>query len=185
MERYRNKTPNKMSYKEKLDGFNRTEKYQQEIVFLMGLTYSSHRILDFGCGVGACALMLRACGYDTEGYDLIKHNPTFKYTIPNGKYNTIYLMHSIAHLESPLKTINFLKTHLAVNGQIIIITPNKDWISQRENTDYIPDSTVVQHFCQYKLEKLFKDAGMNIIQQGQFGSRLGQSNERIFLIATL
>jgi hypothetical protein len=177
-----------MTYKERLDAFNASEKYKNEVAFLLKfIPDHSELVLDYGCGTGACAddVYWEIEG-KVDGYDKHQHNPDFQYSDISGPYSCIYLMHSLAHLESPLETLKMLQTHLHKYGQIIIITPNKDWIDKLpESDDYKPDETVVQHFCQYKLEQLIKDAGMKIEHQGQFGARLGEVNERLFLIATL
>jgi 2-polyprenyl-3-methyl-5-hydroxy-6-metoxy-1,4-benzoquinol methylase len=177
-----------MTYKERLDAFNSSEKYKKEVGFLMKFIHDySELVLDYGCGTGACAEdVYWGIFGEVHGFDTRQHNPNFKYKEVLNQYDVIYLMHSLAHLESPLKTLKMLQKHLHKFGQIIIITPNKDWIDKLpESEDYKPDETVVQHFCQYKLEQLVKDAGMKIEHQGQFGARLGEVNERLFLIATL
>jgi 2-polyprenyl-3-methyl-5-hydroxy-6-metoxy-1,4-benzoquinol methylase len=176
-----------MTYKERLDAFNASEKYKSEVAFLSHWFDTGDYVLDYGCGTGfTLELIQEYMPLEIDGYDKHQHNPDFQYNDISGPYSCIYLMHSLAHLESPLETLKMLQTHLHKYGQIIIITPNKDWIDKLpESDDYKPDETVVQHFCQYKLEQLIKDAGMKIEHQGQFGARLGEVNERLFLIATL
>ena len=176
-----------MTYKERLDAFNASEKYKNEVAFLARWLEPDDSVLDYGCGTGfTIDLLQKWIHLDIEGFDKYRHDPGFCYLTYLSRYDVIYLMHSLAHLESPLETLKMLQTHLHKYGQIIIITPNKDWIDKLpESDDYKPDETVVQHFCQYKLEQLIKDAGMKIEHQGQFGARLGEVNERLFLIATL
>ena len=173
-----------MNYKDRLDNFNKSKKYWSEVHFLRGLLRpESKRVLDYGCGTGFCAKVLRMVGFDVEGYDQNEWG-AFDYKQPSGSYNEIYLMHSIAHLESPLKTILALKAYLSSEGRLIIITPNQEWLHQiRTPENYKPDPTVVQHFSQYKLEQLITDAELKIVNSGQFGERVGNFNERIFIVA--
>lgn len=174
-----------MNYQQRLKDFNKSRKYLLEVKFLQGLLPIG-RLLDYGCGTGFTTNIIRLNGSRVDGYDLNKWNESFKYIEPDGEYNGIYFMHSLAHLESPLETIIGLKQHLKKDGKLIIITPNKDWIENiPPSPDYKPDPTVKQHFCQYKLETLLTDAGYKIDIQGQFGERKGDFNERIFITAGL
>jgi len=169
-----------MSYKERLENFNKSKKYMREVDFLRGLIHHSRsRLLDYGCGTGFTAKMMDLWGFQIDGYD-VEYYSGFKYNDPDGVYDCIYFMHSLAHIEEPMEVLVGLKQHLKNDGRIVVITPNKDWIDAvSPPKDYKPDPTVVQHFCQYKLETLFFDAGFKVIQGGQFGKRKGGFNERL------
>jgi SAM-dependent methyltransferase len=175
-----------MSYKERLNNFNKSRKYMKEVDFLRGLIHHSRsRLLDYGCGTGFTAKIMDLWGFQIDGYD-VEHYAGFKYKDPDGTYDVIYFMHSLAHIEQPEDVLVGLKQHLKNDGRIVVITPNKDWLDAiNSRPGYKPDNTVIEHFCQYKLEMLFKEAGFNITMQGQFGERKAGQNERLFLVATL
>ena len=41
------------------------------------------------------------------------------------------------------------------DGRVYVFTPNRDWIEQVENPDYIADATVVRHYNLTDLSNLF------------------------------
>lgn len=169
-----------MQYKDKLDQFNQTEKYRTESEFLESLCKG--RILDYGCGTGQLAQKIGA-----EGYDVKQYSMDFNYiNTPYDLYDTVYFMHSIAHIVNIYNVLLRLReNNLFPGSRIVVITPNKTWLEQVRNESYKPDETVIEHFCQYRLEQLFIKAGFEIELQGQFGDRLGDHNERLFLVALL
>lgn len=175
-----------MSYKEKLLQFNSTEKYKSEYKFLKGLLGSKPKIvLDYGCGLGSNVMKLNAyTEHQVMGYDVNEWDNNFYYINQLGQYDTIYFMHSIAHVQYLEPLLRNLKAnHLNKGGKVIVITPNKDWLEQAKNENYKPDTTVVKHFNQSELIELFESCGYSVKLSGQFGELKGNVNERIFLIA--
>lgn len=148
------------------------------------------KILDYGCGTGymmSCIDLDSDCqvyGYDKNNYNRYVRNIQIKKSY-SFQFDKIYFMHSIAHLRdvrSHLKNIreNFLKE----TGFIYILTPNKLWTDLVNKKDYIPDPTVVEHFCPGELDLILQDIGYHICFSGQLGDVKGMHNERIFIKAT-
>ncbi len=172
------------NYKDKLVEFNSTEKYERELLFLKGLLPRNGRVLDYGCGTGFAADVLDKGHHDVDGFDVSPVSDWDKFvTDPFQFYDAVYFMHSLAHIQDPEKVLKEQRHWLLKDARIIVITPNLDWINSKGQSGYNPDETVVQHFCQLRLEQLFIKSGYTIEQSGQFGQRLGPHNERLFLVA--
>ena len=164
-----------MNYSKKLTHFNQSDKYLNELGFLRQLIGDTEA-LDYGCGNGFAAEL-----FGCDGYDSVIHNPSFGYERnSDGLYETVYFMHSLAHIEETEFTLRAL--NLKPGGRVVVITPNLDWLKQAPD-DYTPDPTVVCHFNGETLEKLFTKSDYRIIRSGQFGERIGSVNERLFLVA--
>lgn len=173
-----------MNYSEKLLKFNSTEKYRKEYKFLKGLLGTKRKvILDYGCGLGTNVEKLNAyTEHIVFGYDVEFWNDSFTYTSNLGKYDVIYFMHSIAHMQYIEHRLSKLRDHLYPGGKVIVITPNREWIERIENKDYKPDTTVFKHYNQRELKSMFEDSGYSVEMIGQFGEEIDGINERIFMI---
>lgn len=177
-------------YKAKLRQFNSTEKYRNELDFIVKLMapLNGEKILDYGCGLGTAVRHIRnysnadCFGYDVMNYrdeddlSLFRNNYFFK-------FSKVFFLHSIAHVPEIEWKLQELKELLLPEAKVYVITPNKLWIEKLNKADYIPDPTVINHFYPIELEELFKNAGFKIITQGQFGQCTGGVNERLFLEA--
>ena len=169
-----------MNYKDKLEGFNNSDKYQKELEFLRALIgYDHDRVLDYGCGNGYAVNQFNLWGGNVFfGYDVNLHNSDFGYSELLGKYDLTYFMHSFAHVKDIDKVLGRLRTK-----EVVVITPNKTWIDKNTNDNYKPDTTVIKHYHHYELVALFQDNGYEVILSGQFGSATSGTNERLFLKA--
>jgi hypothetical protein len=96
-----------------------------------------------------------------------------------GYYESVYFMHSIAHIYGIKQVLETLKTK-----EVIVITPNIEWLKLQMNFDYIPDSTVFKHFSKETLEELFILSGYDVNLSGQFGKKTENQCERLILKAT-
>ncbi len=183
-----------MSYKSKLERFNSTDKYENEMLFMIRLINPLDGmpcILDYGCGTGYMVKRLdgvygNTCGYDV-GLKYLKYDKDdifFDELNPDDKYDHIYFMHSIAHIPNLETRLNELKELLCDTGRIHVITPNKIWLDNISKNSYEPDDTVVKHFTPLSLENLFLKCNYAIEYQGQFGTIMGDQSERLFLTAS-
>ena len=181
-----------MSYKKKLERFNSTDKYKQEMEFMAMLInpYNSMpSILDYGCGTGYMVKRFNGVYGDTYGYD-----PGFKYLkYPKDeifrdkfefKFDHIYFMHSLAHISDIETVLNSIKDMLTDHGKVHVMTPNKLWLDIISKNNYEADPTVVKHFTPISLETLFYRCTYNINQHGQYGNIIENQHERLFLTAT-
>ena len=92
-------------YKDKLIRFNSTDKYRMELVVLEGLLYpmSGRAILDYGCGIGTAVEYFRGKGLMCFGYDRFNYfaeQPEWFVVETSLKFDTVYFMHSLAHIET-------------------------------------------------------------------------------------
>lgn len=180
-----------MNYKEKLKGFNDTIKYRREEDFLLSLLdpKPGERILDYGCGLGRTVHRLRAMGYDAYGYDVTDYveNPSANYfrRSYHFRFNKIYFMHSIAHVPSIDYTVGRLtQTFLESGGEIVVITPNEDWLLNQSTFGYEPDKSVIRHYGVKELRNLFGRHGFLVPLLGSFGAVDSYGYcERVFLKA--
>lgn len=179
-----------MDYKLKLKAFNNTDKYKSEMDFMMSLIdpQPNDRIMDYGCGLGT---MMRKVSFYTKhiyGYDITdryyeweKFNFRMELYFPMDK---IYFMHSFAHLPNINNTlINIREKYLCANGQIIILTPNQDWLNYQDKVNYTPDPTVVKHYTPQELRELLTQCGFTILLEGQLGQSKAGASERLFIKA--
>ena len=99
-----------MTYKERLKKFNSTVKYEKELEFLFMLINPdiNDSILDYGCGTGyAMKYIFQKSSSSIEGYDITSYlygwdSKNFKSELDE-KYDTIYFLPSIAHIEGNTK----------------------------------------------------------------------------------
>jgi 2-polyprenyl-3-methyl-5-hydroxy-6-metoxy-1,4-benzoquinol methylase len=174
-----------MDYKEKLKDFNSTEKYKEEMQFICDLLElnDNDSVLDYGCGIGTLCEKIQGYGVSCVGYDKTRFVDEEKtYFVDNLEkyyFSKLIFMHSLAHIENPVLVLSELKKRVFEN--IIVVTPNKDWLELNSNPNYIPDPTVVEHFTLYSLTTLFLKCGFKINQVGQFGKQTANQNERLFI----
>jgi len=181
---------NAMSYKKKLEGFNSTEKYKSEMAFmaqLMGLEHGE-KVLDFGCGIGTMrdylSIKTRA---DVRGYDKVCYLETEPEWFNQSYYfrfDVVYFMHSIAHIENLKYELDNLKEFLNIGSELYVLTPNLDWLREQNNGNYRPDTTVIAHFNTNSLTKAFEESGYKVEFVGQMGQYCNGKQERIFLKAS-
>lgn len=175
----------KTLYAEKLKAFNSTEKYKAELDFLIRLLGrdldASDYVLDYGCGLGAAMVAVKIETFvNVMGYDTTQFIDGFTYSNPKAEeYQTVYFMHSLAHIENVQEVLKELMT-----DNVVVITPNAEWMDLNKNDHYVPDPTVVKHFSQIDLIELFESAGYKVDMCGQFGEPFGGQNERLFLSAS-
>lgn len=178
-------------YKEKLKQFNDARKYETESYFMRQLIdgQPNEKVLDYGCGLGRMVWQHRfkevdCYGYDINNYRENDHAVIFRKSF-HFTFDKIYFMHSFAHLGNPEALFNTaFKDMLNSGGRVYILTPNRDWLDQMHNPDYIPDASVVKHFNLQELTNLFGRHGYVVEQQGQFGAQcMARVCERIFIVA--
>lgn len=182
-----------MSYKKKLERFNSTDKYQQEMEFMYNIIAPEHSdfILDYGCGTGYMVTELNElpwegsyCGYDI-GFKYLKYKKADVFIDKlDRKFDHVYFMHSLAHISDIETVLTSIKEILTDNGKVHVITPNKAWLDNISKNIYEADPTVVKHFTSLSLENLFLGNNYNIWQQGQFGTIMDNQCERLFLTAS-
>jgi hypothetical protein len=171
-----------MDYKEKLRAWNSTDKYRSEVFFLKKILDPSAS-LDYGCGLGVCACIVGADGYDVNEYNEYLNYKFFYTELPNNNYGNIYFMHSFAHIPNPKDVLRILRSKYP-EAKITVITPNKDYLDKINNPEYVPDPTVVKHYTQKELKEIFEDCGYKVYLSGTFGDELNGINERIFIQCT-
>lgn len=183
-----------MNYTERLIRFNSSKKYLAEMEFILKLIEpkAGQRILDYGCGLGTFINFIKdnskadVTGYDVE-YLGLGEIPGWFVKEPSGLYDSIYFMHSLAHIKDAEDMFTRLKKYLKVDGKIIINTPNKNWDAEMKplSNNYNPDTTVIRHYTPEELERFFTILGFKIYSIGQFGKLLNGHHERIFLVAQI
>ncbi|QQS35537.1 MAG: class I SAM-dependent methyltransferase [Ignavibacteriales bacterium] len=183
-----------LNYTERLIRFNSSEKYKKEMEFLFDLIKprEGQRILDYGCGTGTLINFIKEkCNVEISGFDVqylgTGEIPDWYINNLSDSYDTVYFMHSLAHIVDAESVLEKVKKYLKVSGKIVVITPNRMWDIEMKplSKNYNPDTTVVKHFTPEELEVFFTDSGFKIELSGQFGKLLNGYNERIFLVATL
>lgn len=183
------------AYKKKLSDFNNTVKYVEERGMLISLLdlNAGDKVLDYGCGLGRnvhyvndLAMGAKCFGYDY--YNLVEevNDHLFRQSY-HFKFDKVFFMHSLAHIPDVEGKLMFLReTMLNPSAIISVITPNKDWLSLIERAkDYVADETVICHFTQQELERLFVHSGFKVLEIGQVGTEKGDQKERLFLKATI
>lgn len=175
-----------MDYKKKLEKFNTTEKYKNEMYFMIEKMdlYKHDSILDYGCGIGTMCRAIRAKGISCYGYDVNKYAEkdilidAYQY-----RYTKVYFMHSFAHIPNALEVLKELKK--IIFRSIYIFTPNKEWLDLQDKTNYIPDPTVIKHYTSNELLRIVSDAGYNVDFICGQGSETNGVQERLFIKASV
>lgn len=167
-----------MSYKDKLEGFNSTEKYAEELRVLHRLIGSPDgKVLDYGCGTGYAVEYLRDQGLNVHGYDAVQYTD-FEYHPAIGEWECVYFMHSFAHINGIKEVLQVLDTK-----RVVVITPNREWIELQEDCSYAPDLTVIHHYSKDEIRELFISCGFEVIM-AQFGKEINGQCERLCVIAS-
>lgn len=175
-------------YLDKLKEFNNTDKYKSELNILEMFLQPNYGevILDYGCGIGTAVEYFRAKGYLVYGYDKVNYFDTtpdwFKDNL-NKELDKVYLMHSVAHIKDLGIELPKIRQMLKVGGELIIISPNADWLDIQPKDKYKPDLTVNQHYSNDILSYILKECGYTITYAGQFGNYSYGYNERIIIKA--
>lgn len=175
-----------MDYVDRLRRFNQSEKYAVEMEFMFSLVNAKQgdSILDYGCGLGKMVELLRKQNSNAFGYDVVWYEDSEppEWWIRNTEqvFDHVYFMHSLAHIPNVDKVLKKIRGYAE---SISIITPNLDWLELKGQYGYDPDPTVVQHFTSETLESLVTSCGFKPLLQGQFGARLNNQHERLFLKA--
>lgn len=181
------------NYKLKLKNFNSTEKYKREMQMLYRLIcpLPNEKIVDIGCGIGTCIRSFSEQLPQAQwlGYDVNKMYIGALNKIP---YNIdkAYFMHSFSHIKELTKLLVEIHDKLNEKGEIIIVTPNPEWIWKNHDANYKPDETVVEHYSINQLKEILSSL-FEIVLIGQFDSDnkriplFGKDtlNERIFIKA--
>jgi len=108
------------------------------------ISWNKKKVLDVGCGTGGFAYSVAARGgkilgidYSSKAIEIAKS----EYSHPNlefmnldvrkivEKFDRIVSHGTLEHMDDPLSTLRFFKSHLNPKGQIIITTPN--WTNLR------------------------------------------------------
>lgn len=175
-----------MNYKEKLKQFNGTSKYYSELNLITYFLQGYDRILDYGCGTGYMVKILNnrliatIKGYDINNY----YEKDFELFIKkdNELFDCIYFNHSFAHINPDKKFFSELKSSIFFAGDIIINTPNKQWLDTQDKATYTPDPTVYRHYTQDELIQLMFENGIEMTYCMQHGKVSEGFNERILYI---
>lgn len=173
-------------YPKRLAQFNSTDKYQRELRLLHRLlnTRPGLKVLDYGCGIGTamkylapyCAIIR---GYDVNNF-LDKDIPANWVDDGTGKFDRIYFMHAIAHIPNIREVVkDLVRDRLFPGGKIIVITPNKIWLREKNGgVDIKSDDTVVEHFTGSTLHDVFVDTPLKCLI-GRF-----LAGERLYCVAS-
>lgn len=157
-----------LNYLDKLKGFNASIKYMREMATMMELMdiQKGELVLDYGAGLGTMRDFL---GVHTEGeiyaFDVHKNyyqgEPTAFRNVLHFHLDTIYFMHSIAHIPDPTSVIRNLADKFMKNdSQIWILTPNENFLDAHEPPEgWKPDTTVIEHFTEDTLQEMIYNAG--------------------------
>lgn len=180
-----------IEYKERLRRFNSTEKYLSELQMLKSVLNlkGSEKIMDYGCGLGTAMKYLKdETGCDVYGFDitneLFEGDEFYFRTEIYFKVDIVYFMHSLAHIPNAERILTRAKDYLLnEHGRVVIITPNKKWLDQQDKTNYIPDTTVINHYTETDLKELLRVCGFRILVSIPFGKECGGEHERLCVCA--
>lgn len=184
------------AYAARLRAWNDSPTYHAEVRFLQRLLdpRPDERILDVGCGTGACLEYLaEQSGAAIDGYDVnrfVTGEPDWFRTslAALGRYDKIYLLHSLAHVDDAGALLTRLVAdHLTADGRLYVITPNVEFgrhlRSQPQGAAYVPDPTVREHYTLARLVALLLSARLDVTISGFLGQQAGGHHERLFAVA--
>ncbi|MGE0451058.1 MAG: cyclopropane-fatty-acyl-phospholipid synthase family protein [Vicinamibacterales bacterium] len=184
------------AYAGRLRTWNDSPKYRAELRFLWRLLDPKphERILDIGCGTGACVQYIAAHSEaSVDGFDvnrLVDGSPAwYRDRLDDaGRYDKIYFLHSLAHIpDAPEVLARVVRDHLTSDGRLYVVTPNADFDeylrSLPRSTPYVPDPTVHRHYTRATLTALLDGAGLDVTIAGYAGKREGGHHERLFAVA--
>jgi 2-polyprenyl-3-methyl-5-hydroxy-6-metoxy-1,4-benzoquinol methylase len=144
-------------------------RYQRDFIVkeINKIDKKTKKILDFGAGIGTYADMLREMGFsvdcveidvherkilDKKGYKLYSNLDEIK-----GKYDIIYSLNVLEHIENDTELTRKLKSCLDEDGTLLIFVPAFNLIFTK--LDVIAD-----HFRRYRIKdmrRLASDTGLN------------------------
>lgn len=183
------------AYASRLRTWNSSPTYQAEVRFLLRMLdpKPGERILDVGCGTGACLEFLRSQSEAWfEGYDVNRlvdgHPAWYRESLRDaGQYEKIYLLHALAHIADAAAVLGRLvHEHLTPTGRLYVLTPNDAFTrhlrSQPGQEGYVPDPTVRGHFSLGSLSDLLTGVGLDVTVAGYLGRRVDGHAERLFAV---
>jgi len=127
------------------------------------------KVLDFGAGIGTYADMLKDLGYTVDCVELdphmikqLKKNHKVYKDIKDvkEKYDVIYSLNVLEHIEDDAKALADLKACLKKDGEIVLFVP-------AFNITYNKLDVVSGHFRRYRkkdLKKLASDTKLNLVK---------------------
>lgn len=152
--------------------------------------YIGKRVLDIGCGEGLFLkkikdIALEVCGVEIQHecqLELLNNNIECKNTIHDyqGKFDTIFMFHSLEHFNDPLEILKDAKEKLKTGGKLVVEVPhaNDFLINTLKCKSFIDFTLWSQHLVLHtreSLERILKYSGFgNIVIHGK--QRYGLSN---------
>jgi 2-polyprenyl-3-methyl-5-hydroxy-6-metoxy-1,4-benzoquinol methylase len=103
---------------------------------------------------------------------------TFEEADIKEKYDCIFLMHTLEHLNNPVEVLNKINSWLSDTGRLFLVVPNANAASRQiavrmgliaYNSAVIESERLIGHQCTYSLDTLEHDAirgGLKIINKG-------------------
>lgn len=103
---------------------------------------------------------------------------TFEKAILNDKYDSIFFMHTLEHLDDPVKVLKQVNTWLSVSGRLFLVVPNANALSRQiavkmgivdYNSAVIDSELEIGHRRTYSFDTLEYDvnrAGLKIVHRG-------------------
>lgn len=135
-------------------------------------------VLDIGCNTGEfCYLLTKKCNVISKGIDvnqdaifIAKHKylkldfeaKSLFGVNDKERYDAVYMLHVIEHLEKPEKALGKIRGLLRENGKLVIVCPNK-WAFVLKFTYWIRgekfcyDPTHLYEFSPYSIRKILKE----------------------------
>jgi 2-polyprenyl-3-methyl-5-hydroxy-6-metoxy-1,4-benzoquinol methylase len=137
------------------------------------------KMLDIGAGQGDAMHFFYKKGYEVYGIEpdeinVSRINKSFKKhfceakdaetELISGKYDLIYLCHVLEHFVYPLDFLVNIKKNLNKKGIIFVEVPNLNNAAMRKKT--LDMQCHVYHYTLESLKKIFKKAGLKIVEAG-------------------
>lgn len=138
-------------------------------------------ILDFGCGTGILCHEFQKDGHTALGIELsewaakfgkkkygvnIIQGDLFQVDLQKIRFDIVTMMHTIEHLQNPIRYVEKLTKSLKENGIMMIATPNVDCITSRffgKNWRYYLPNEHIYLFNEKSLKILLGKIGLNSI----------------------